>query len=88
MATDGTPLSFDVRNNRTILGGVTMHNRWSHQQCAVGDFILLTDRDTIEFATPEEFAGSKRSRLISCSVQPEARKPGPMAANVSICLWA
>ena len=38
------------------LGGVTMANRWGHQQCAAGDIILLTDRDTIEFATPEEFA--------------------------------
>lgn len=38
------------------LGGVTMTNRWGHQQCAAGDTVLLTDRDTIEFATPEEFA--------------------------------
>jgi hypothetical protein len=37
------------------LGGVTMTNRWGHQQCAAGDTVLLTDRDTIEFATPEEF---------------------------------
>jgi hypothetical protein len=38
------------------LGGVTMANRWGHQQCAAGDFVLLTNRNTIEFATPEEFA--------------------------------
>lgn len=38
------------------LGGVTMNNRWGHQQCAAGDTVLVTDRDTIEFATPEEFA--------------------------------
>ena len=38
------------------LGGITMNNRWGHQQCAAGDTVLLTDRDTIEFATPEEFA--------------------------------
>ena len=38
------------------LGGIKLNNRWGHQQCAAGDTVLLTDRDTIEFATPEEFA--------------------------------
>jgi hypothetical protein len=37
------------------LGGVTMANQWGHQQCAAGDFVLLTDEDAIQFATPEQF---------------------------------
>ncbi|BAR61967.1 hypothetical protein ACFLEY_22570 [Bradyrhizobium sp. YCK136] len=37
------------------LGGITMANRWGHQQCAAGDVVLLTEHDTIEFSTPEEF---------------------------------
>ncbi|MEH2517476.1 hypothetical protein V1279_003049 [Bradyrhizobium sp. AZCC 1610] len=60
-ASDETPPHWLVKRLQSgelvinSLGGVTMTNRWGHQQCAAGDFILLTDRDAIEFATPEEF---------------------------------
>lgn len=37
------------------LGGVTMTNRWGHQQCSAGDVVLLTEHDTIEFVAAEEF---------------------------------
>jgi hypothetical protein len=37
------------------LGGVTIVNRWGHQQCAAGDVVLLTEQGAIEFATAEEF---------------------------------
>jgi hypothetical protein len=37
------------------LGGVTIRNRWGTQSCAAGDIVLLTNEDTIEFITPEEF---------------------------------
>jgi len=38
------------------LGGVTIRNNWGSQSCAAGDIVLLTDQDTIQFATPDEFA--------------------------------
>lgn len=37
------------------LGGLTMNIQWGVQSCAAGDFVLLTEDDQIQFATPDEF---------------------------------
>lgn len=37
-------------------GGVTIRNRWGHQQCAAGDYVVLTDHNRIEFASEEDLA--------------------------------
>jgi len=61
-AADETPPQWLIRRLQSgefainSLGGITMANQWGHQQCAAGDFVLLTDDDTIQFATPEQFA--------------------------------
>ena len=46
--------SGDLDVNR--LGGLSLMNRWGHQQCAAGDVVLLTDDDGIIFVTADEFA--------------------------------